>query len=364
MNRSLAHFFNMPNDIITIKELKDHITSHIVENKHWWYLNKKISHRDAVTAVCFSPDGTRFATGYNEMAYLFTTDTYKTIASFAHKAPVWRVECNTDTTTLYTSSRDCMHHNFAVNTQTAQFECGYDKDIRSICNSKKYYVEGRSKSIHIRDKSTDNFLVITRKNSVNSVSLDPSNKYLAVAENKYVAIYDVKKEKMPCHTLFSFDGTVHSVYFSPCGNFLAVATADKAYIYDINTNKLCASFTHIGKVYATCFDFSGKLLATGSTNCASIFALHDTWTLEQYLLKKVLLTWLLIEKPNKNINSMPLLLANVAKKCELLENELDMVWKTLPETMQSALWRTMREKIKRYGKEVKNKKTDDNCIIS
>lgn len=327
--QSLVEFFQVPYNIITIEELKDQITSHIVKNKQWWYLDKRIPHvNDIVTAVCFNPEGTLFVTGTKfGQARVFASNTQEKILSFSYKAPIWTVALN-NKKILTIGCLDYTYHHLNVTTEKVD-SFDYDQTMCSIWFPNSYLTKAHKKCI-------------------NSVSIDSTKQYLAIAKSRTAQIFDLKEELK----IFSitFPKQVHSVYFSPCGNFLGIGSGNTAYIYNLVTNNTATSFTHTNEVDATCFDFSGKFFATGSTDCANIFARHDTWTLSQSLLKKVLLTWLLIEKPNKKINSINLLLADVAEKCELLEDELDTIWKTFPEPMQSALWRTMWEKIGCYGK--------------
>jgi len=99
---------------------------------------------------------------------------------------------------------------------------------------------------------------------------------------------------------------------------------------------------------------------SSKSNCRKnkLYADYSLWTLEQLLLKKILNTWILVEKPDKNISSYKLLLRDVAKKFKLTEKELKLIWKSLPDYIQSALWESLYRKIQQYGK------ITDKCIIS
>ena len=79
-------------------------------------------------------------------------------------------------------------------------------------------------------------------------------------------------------------------------------------------------------------------------------AMYEGWTLEQLLFKRILHTWLLVEKPDKNIFFYKLLLGDVAEKFKLNKKQLTRIWKTLPDYMQSALWESLSKKIQRHGK--------------
>src|SRR5256885_612803 len=72
---------------------------------------------------------------------------------------------------------------------------------------------------------------------------------------------------------FENNDSVFSVCFDYSGKLLATGSGDnKARIFDVQQNKEILSFDHHGTVYSVCFDPSGNLLATGSgDNKACIF---------------------------------------------------------------------------------------------
>jgi hypothetical protein len=82
-----------------------------------------------------------------------------------------------------------------------------------------------------------------------------------------------------------------------------------------------------------------------------IYAEYYDYTIPQLMMKNMLLSWLLIEKPNKKIINLQLLFENVAQKHEMHIAYFIYVWKTLPIFIRFDLWKNViRYKIERYGK--------------
>ena len=165
-------------------------------------------------------------------------------------------------------------------------------------------------------------------------------------------MFDVQEKKEIAS--FPHNDLVNSACFNNTGTLLVTASDDKtARIFDVQTHKEIASFPHNGWVYSVCFNNTGTLLATASSDKkARIFARYDDYTLDQLILKKAFNTWLLVEKPDKKLDSLEKLLADVACKHEYSYNTLLGVWKTFPEDMQDALWRTMQHRIQTHGKKM------------
>src|SRR5436190_1545200 len=66
---------------------------------------------------------------------------------------------------------------------------------------------------------------------------------------------------------FEHNDCVYSVCFDPSGKLLATGSSDdKARIFYTQLNKKTISFNHNSYVWSVCFDSSGKLLATASSD--------------------------------------------------------------------------------------------------
>ena len=202
---------------------------------------------------------------------------------------------------------------------------------------------------------------------VYSVCFDPSGKQLATGSYKKARIFDIAQQQSTAS--FKHDSWVYSVCFDPSGKQLATGSDTKAQIFDIAQQQSTASFEHDDSVRSVCFDPSGKQLATGSYDKkARIFRQYTSYTLEQITLKHALLTWLLLEKPDKNIAQLNQT-DFINRLCDQISNykiinvfipdiipqdpsndDLLKVWYSFPEEMQQAIIRTLQHKIKKYGK--------------
>jgi hypothetical protein len=151
-----------------------------------------------------------------------------------------------------------------------------------------------------------------------------------------------------------------SASFHSSGKFLTLSLGNDATIFDLQTLKEIDSFSHpSGHI---CFDASEAYVISSDNRPnmrkTHIFSQYNDYTLEQLLLKKTLLTWLLIEKPNKKIRTHQYLLEDVTLKCSIPYDLLE-IWETFPHNMQMALWRTMEYRIQKYGKDY----DDNKCVI-
>ena len=190
-----------------------------------------------------------------------------------------------------------------------------------------------------------------------------SEKLCAIARDGTARIFDRQTKKEIAS--FAHGVWIYSACLDPSEKLLTTASWDrKARIFDRETQKEIASFLHSDRVNSACLDPSGKLLATASNDGkVHIFAQYDDYTLEQLLFKKALLTWLLVEKPNKKIDTLDNLIKDVALKCTIPYEELIKIWSTFPEKMQNAIWRTMHYKIQKYGKDYNYVCIIHGCII-
>ncbi len=127
-------------------------------------------------------------------------------------------------------------------------------------------------------------------------------------------------------------------------------------IIDKATHQERAAFCHEDHAYFASYNPKKNQLVTGSFDKKlRIFTRHDRHTLDQIALKKLMTTWLMIQKPDKSITSIEGLFTNMAMLLKLDYAELQMVWKTFSENMQIAIFETMRHKIQTYGKDVKKR---------
>jgi len=386
-------------------ELKKIIGTHILDEQQWWYLDKVFPHTKAVNAVCFNKAETALATGSRDsMAYIFNIATQKRTHFFPHNDWVNSVHFNDIGTQLVTGSNDRTARIFTLDNTENPNIIPHDGKVNSVCfDPTGQLVATGLKNFtayifHIKQKKT--LACSHLRNPVTAVSFDPFGKFLALSTAGDAHILNIEnKQKI---TQFNYDENANSMCFDPRGKLLAIGSPlYRASIFNIETKREVTSIDHSNSVHIVFFDFSGNYLITRSTdniirifniythkkvasinhdktvlamcvgsrtniiatgtnrdNMARIFTMHAAWTLEQILLKKIFTLWLITEKPNKNITSSKKLLKDIAAKFQLQKEELHKTWSTFPEAMQAALWRSMHDKIERYGKKI------ENCIVS
>ena len=327
-----------------LPEIQQQILSHVISNQ-WWYVHCTFKHDDWVYSVCFDPSGKQLATGSYKKAQIFDIAQQQCTASFKHDSWVYSVCFDPSGKQLATGSyKKARIFDIAQQQSTASFK--HDSWVYSVC-------------------------------------FDPSGKQLATGSYKKAQIFDIAQKQ--CTASFEHDDSVLSVCFDPSGKQLATGSYKKAQIFDIAQKQCTASFEHDDSVLSVCFNPSGKQLATRSNDKkARIFRQHTSYTLEQLIFKHALLTWLLLEKPDKNIAQLEQT-DLINKLCDQIitykiinvfipdiipqepsNEDLLNVWYSFPEEMQSAIIQTLQHKIQKYGKEHEhtNYYSSFNCIIS
>jgi WD40 repeat protein len=279
--------------------------------------NEKYRHtplEGSVFSVCL--DGDCVATGsYNE-ACIFDIKTGKKLIAYKYKGEDKRI-----------------------------FSVDLDGDVLALG-----FVDGNVRAINIKTGER----LISRKykgSSVQSVHLNHGRLATGFSDGD-VCIFEVQTHKK----LMSYPHTSKSVRL--IDNYLAIGSFDgMVRIIDTQTSQEY-TFKPGKPLYS--LDFDGNRIAVGLQNKSCILKKYTDYTLEQLQLKCAFTTWLLLEKPNKDIlklknkNDRALwLLVDVAKKCSLDYNkECVEVWKTFPIGMQKAIRRTMMHRIRIYGKNI------------
>jgi WD40 repeat protein len=301
-------------DIQFPQEIHQEIGKHVFPFQ-WWYLQQFYEHNRGVNSVCFNNTGTLLVTASNDKtARMFDVQEKKEVASFSHNDWVKSV-CFNNTGALLATASD-------------------DKKVRMFDVQEKKEVDSFSYHDYLRSACFNN-----------------TGALLATASHdKTARMFDVQEKKEIAS--FPHDGCVNSACFNNTGTLLVTASNDKtARMFDVQEKKEVAFFEHDGSVNSVCFNNTGTLFATASSDGkARIFARYDIYTLDQLILKKAFNSWLLVEKPDKRLDNLEKLLADVACKHECSYDALFAAWKTFPEYMQAALRRTMQHRIQTHGK--------------
>ncbi len=208
------------------------------------------------------------------------------------------------------------------------------------------------------------YLYTTKQINSPIICFDPSETFLITMNNykEKIRMFNIKTRQeinLYPHATSYYVASFSSASFDSSGKFLAKTVDKNTDIFDLQTLQKINCFSH--EIPCICFESSEKYFATTpeSSNLQEIHILaqYNNYTLEQLLLKKALLTWLLIEKPNKKIITVEALLEDVALKCAISYDLLEIL-STFPKSMQDALMETMGSRIQKYGKE-----NNENCTI-
>ena len=143
------------------------------------------------------------------------------------------------------------------------------------------------------------------------------------------------------------DGEVVDVAFHPRGNMLATGSCDNTVcLWNTNTGQKLHTFPHNNWVLAVAFHPRGNTLATASGDTANMWEQHINFTLEQLLLRCVLKNYVKKciekrEKPDVLCTNKDNLVPWMAQKFNLKQDELQEVWASLPEKLQTSIVATL-----------------------
>jgi hypothetical protein len=219
--------------------------------------------------------------------------------------------------------------------------------------------EIKQKIINLTDLPPKQWLYLHETKEINTRSscFDPSKKFLLTGGGYYeqMRLFNIETyQEINLSHICSYH--IYSANFDSSGKFLTLSLNEGTDIFELPTLQKINSFSH--RPGFVCLNFSEEyLVAYPGKMKTHIFSQYTNYTLEQLLLKKALLTWLLIEKPNKKIITLPNLLRDVALKCDI-PYDLSEIWSTFPQNMQAALRRTMHDRIQKHGKD-----SNENCTI-
>ena len=187
-------------------------------------------------------------------------------------------------------------------------------------------------------------------------SLDGNN--IAAGSLDNVSIYN--SETRTLNNDISHAGCVDFLSYSPCGEYLYIGSSESASVFNVKTQQSILTIPHEGLLNIVSYSPTSQELKTVSYNKRSWFAVHNNYTCDQLLLKKIISLWLCVERPDKDIQSVEALLNNISEKFALSKHELQATWSSIPEVPQWAIWRTITYKIQKYGK---NMFFTKNCLI-
>jgi len=179
-------------------------------------------------------------------------------------------------------------------------------------------------------------------------------KLIIWSDNKIV-IHDVvtgKEIKRFNHN--KYVPTIKNVCLNEEG-FLAIAFDNKVKLLNSESGDCVAVIQHNNKtcnnwITSLCFNKKGTQLITSSFDKTTKIWKRYDYTINQIVLYNLLRTWMLLEKPDKNIKNIDVLLNTIAAL--LLEDKQNMhtIWLTFPKKVQDIIWNRIEKIIQQYGK--------------
>ena len=258
----------------------------------------RLDHDGEVTAVAFSPDGTKVATGSSDhSARVFDAATGAEISRLDHDGNVTAVALSPDGTKVATSSGHYGERVFDAATGAEISRLDHDGGVSAVAlspdgtkvaTSSGHYGErvfDVATGAEVSRLTTYPVSFLIDDSIVNVVAFSPDGTQVATGSSSssyggpgYVGdarVFDATTGIQTLH--LAYDGEVTAVAFSPDGTRLAtVSNGFSARVFDVATGAEISRLDHDGEVTAVTFSPDGTRMATGSGNslgngCARVF---------------------------------------------------------------------------------------------
>jgi WD40 repeat protein len=227
-------------------------------------------HRGPVESVCFSPDSQSIATVSDDRSLRLWDLSGKPIGAFrAHQGPVESVCFSPDGRFLATGSDDRTAKLWNLSgKQIAEFT-GHEDWVKSVCFSGdgRFLATGsHDRTARLWDLSGKLIAEFTgHEDWVKSVCISPDGSFLAtVSDDGTLRLWELSGS--PIAVFQGHQGPVKSVCVSPDSKFIATGSDDRtAKLWSLSGSEITLK-GHQGAVESVCFSPDGRFVATGSAD--------------------------------------------------------------------------------------------------
>ena len=227
-------------------------------------------HRGPVESVCFSPDSQLIATVSDDRSLRLWDLSGKPIGAFrAHQGPVESVCFSPDGRFLATGSDDRTAKLWNLSgKQIAEFT-GHEDWVKSVCFSGdgRFLATGsHDRTARLWDLSGKLIAEFTgHEDWVKSVCISPDGSFLAtVSDDGTLRVWELSGS--PIAVFQGHQGPVKSVCVSPDSQFIATGSDDRtAKLWSLSGSEITLK-GHQGAVESVCFSPDGRFVATGSAD--------------------------------------------------------------------------------------------------
>lgn len=349
----------------------------------WWYFDKKIKHclGNTVYAVAFEPSGTTLAVAHEKTIDRIDVATGKKLNSITKQHSIFSLTYNGDGTKIAYGTKRGLVEVISSNLKESHFthQTTDHLPIWSIAFSpNEHYI-----AIGSDDKQASNIgLIDIKKNkchykqkimsAVYGILFLSNNRIQCALPENFLLTFNKRKNNLPTTSkLIDADDSLYACAYNN-GTYVLGYRLSQAYMVDTFLRKN-ASLKTSAEIYS--LSLHKNILAIGQNNgTIAFFKQYTHPSSEQLLLKAVISLWLLIEKPDKTIDTPEKLLQKIShyktftwhiavskrnKKAyntknqtiwRLNKQQVASVWYTLPEPVRACLWNTIKRIIQTYGK--------------
>ncbi|MBW4492501.1 MAG: AAA-like domain-containing protein [Oscillatoria princeps RMCB-10] len=227
-------------------------------------------HRGPVESVCFSPDSQSVATASDDRTVRLWDLSGKQIGAFrAHQGPVESVCFSPDGRFLATGSDDRTAKLWELSGKQIVEFTGHEDWVKSVCFSGdgRFLATGSHDcTARLWDLSGKPIAEFTgHEDWVKSVSISPDGRLLAtVSDDGTLRLWELSGS--PIAVFQGHQGPVKSVCFSPDSQFVATGSDDRtAKLWSLSGSEITLK-GHQGAVKSVCISADGRFLATGSAD--------------------------------------------------------------------------------------------------